>query len=227
MRNVVQIETLKEVALGLEELNSRVVFVGGAVIGLYANIAAPEIPRPTEDVDLTVSISTSLGLEDFRQLLFQKGIRPSSEDLVISRFRYKGIPIDVMSTSPIDWASSNRWFKHGFDAAEAVKLDEVEIKILPFPFFLATKFDAFESRGGLDARMSHDFEDIVYLLDNRRHFGHEIESFQEPVRAYLKMQFHHILNDRNKMEAVKAHLPYLQRQKRFDLIIDQITTLSG
>ncbi len=32
--------------------------------------------------------------------------------------------------------------------------------------FLATKFEAFKDRGG-DYRTSHDFEDIVYVLDNR------------------------------------------------------------
>lgn len=49
-----------------------------------------------------------------------------------------------------------------------IRLDqECEIRILQPHYFLATKIEAFKNQGG-DGRMSSDFEDIIFVLNNRR-----------------------------------------------------------
>lgn len=54
-----------KVANSLGELNKNVVYVGGAVVGLYATDSAADDIRPTKDVDIIVEIATALELENF------------------------------------------------------------------------------------------------------------------------------------------------------------------
>ncbi len=62
----INIETIKKIATALAELNDRVIYVGGAVIGLYVNDPAAVDLRPTKDVDISLSIATLGELENIR-----------------------------------------------------------------------------------------------------------------------------------------------------------------
>lgn len=61
-------------------------------------------------------------------------------------------------------------------------------------YFLATKLEAFKSRGYVDPRQSHDFEDIVYVLENRNSIWFELANGGESVKSYswqnLESSFH-------------------------------------
>lgn len=49
--------------------------------------------------------------------------------------------------------------------------------------------EAFRNRGGGDGRWSSDFEDIVYVLNNRTRIWKELFESDEIVKHYLKEQF--------------------------------------
>jgi hypothetical protein len=51
---------VRTIAFALRELNEQVVFVGGAITGLYINDPAAVDVRPTKDVDISFAI-ISLG----------------------------------------------------------------------------------------------------------------------------------------------------------------------
>lgn len=46
-----------EIAVALQELKDKMVFVGGAVISLYADDPAADEIRPTGDIDLTIQLA--------------------------------------------------------------------------------------------------------------------------------------------------------------------------
>ena len=48
-------ERLQEIAEGMQNLNERLVYVGGALAGSYATDPAALEPRPTTDVDCVVN----------------------------------------------------------------------------------------------------------------------------------------------------------------------------
>ena len=53
MRNrIIHLDLIETIAAALGELNEKVVFVGGAVVGLYANDLAADDVRPTKDIDI-------------------------------------------------------------------------------------------------------------------------------------------------------------------------------
>ncbi|GHA47455.1 hypothetical protein GCM10007103_30490 [Salinimicrobium marinum] len=215
-------EATKRIALALGELNENVVYVGGAIVSQYINDAAAEDVRPTKDIDITMEIFSVGELEKLRNTLTERGFTQSSEDLIMCRFRFQGIKVDVMSTKEVGWAPANPWFEPGFPKAIPIQIEETQIRILPLAYFLATKFSAFSSRGGKDPRMSHDFEDIVYILNYTTDFKEEILRSDVGVKQYLIEEFQKILKDNRIQEAIIGNLYYEDRLERFDRIMYEL-----
>jgi predicted nucleotidyltransferase len=222
---IINLGVIRKIATALNELNERVVYVGGAVVSLYINDPAAEDVRPTKDVDISLEIASVGELEEIRELLSRKGFKQSPEDDVICRFRYEDIKVDVMSTKEVGWAPANPWFGPGFKHVEKIVIEDKSINILQLSYFLATKFTAFKSRGGNDARVSHDFEDITYILDNRTDLVEEIQKSPNDVKDYLKSEFNNLLGNDNMKEAMMANLYYETQGERFNMIIEKLNKI--
>ncbi len=210
------IDAIMTVAKALGSINSKVTYVGGAVISLYINDPAAEDVRPTFDVDFFLQITSMVEQEKLRIELNSRGFKQTAEDNSMCRFRYKDIKVDVMSTKFVGWAPANPWFKSGHENLEIIELEGEKIKILSLPHFLATKYFAFKSRGSEDPRTSHDLEDIVYILDNRTDLVEIIKNAPEDVLAYLKESFKEMLNNELIQEAILGNLDYSFQTERFD-----------
>lgn len=219
-------QVTKKIALALGELNEQVVYVGGAVVSLYVDDPSADDVRPTKDLDLTMKIASLSELENIRQVLIEKGFVQSAMDAVVCRFRYDDVLVDVMATVPIGWAPGNRWFERGLDQAIFKALDDVSIRILPLPYFLATKFDAFFDRGVNDLWASHDYEDIVYLFNHVTDISEQILNSDQTVKQYLGECAARILDNRSYREAIIGNLFFEGREERFNLIINKLTTVS-
>lgn len=213
---------IRKIALALGAMNERVVYVGGATVSLYINDPAADDVRPTKDVDISLAIASLGELEAIREELIRKGFKQTPEDDVICRFRYEDIKVDVMSTKAVGWAPANPWFVPGFAQKETVTIEDQQIQILPLPYFLASKFTAFNDRGAKEPRTSHDFEDIVYVLDNRTDIVEQLIQSPEDVRSYLKEQLENILDNRVIQEAILGNLFYETREERNKRIMDSI-----
>lgn len=210
-------ELIGKVAKALGDLNNEAVYVGGAVVSLYVNDpAAPDV-RPTDDVDITLEITSVGKLEELRQQLTKKGFRQSPKDDVICRFRYDDILVDVMATRPVGWAPANPWFEPGFDHLQEIDIDGISIKILSLSFYLASKISAFRGRAK-DPRTSHDLEDITYVLDNRTDLADEIIQAPKDVLDFLIEEFEQMLGDSTITEAIQANLEYSIQTERFAMI---------
>ncbi len=208
-----------KIARALGELNRQVVFVGGAMVSLYVDDPSAEDIRPTKDIDLTFQITTVSQLEELRQALTDKGFREHADSDVICRFAFEDLLVDVMSTQSIGWASGNRWFAAGFHKAIIVRLEEVEVQILPLPYFMASKLDAFFDRGRQDVYASHDLEDIVYLLNYSTQLVEQIlNADDEAVKNYLIDSIREMVADERIMNALPGHLYYDGADERMEII---------
>ena len=212
-------EVTKRIAHALGEMNERVVYVGGAIVSHYIDDPSAEDVRPTKDIDISMKIASLNELEKIRQELIKRGFTQSHDDNVICRFRYDDILLDVMATKQIGWAPGNEWFEAGFDHFIIKKIDEIDIKLLSLPYFLASKFAAFYDRGKTDPRTSNDFEDVVYILNHTSDIKDQILESDQRVKIYLKKVFLHILNDKILQEAVMGNLFYEQQLARFNKIM--------
>ena len=223
MRNrTANIEVIKTVAKALGDVNIRVVYVGGAVVALYADDPAAEDVRPTKDIDIVVQIAGISELNRLEEDMAKRGFTRDPFENVMCRFRLGDILVDVMSTSEVGWAPSNRWFKSGMKHLRKVDAGGIEINILDTPHFLAAKFEAYSGRGQNDPRTSPDFEDIVYILDNNITLAEEVLKVSTQVRKYLTKWFRTIMESPSMQEALEAHLPYQTRAGRIAIINDKL-----
>lgn len=215
----------KLIAHALGELNQQVVYVGGAIVSHYINDPAAEDVRPTKDIDLTFEIASITELEALRELLTDKGFYQTSEDDVICRFRYKEetgdeIKVDVMATETVGWAPGNKWLKGGYEAAIPVDIDGMKIHIMPLPYFLASKVYAFRERGIEKPLDSHDFEDIVYVLNYTTDIQEQLEASDDETRSYLQGAFKQIKESDELQEAVLGNLYTDNQTVRYDRIME-------
>lgn len=166
---------LKVVANQLGSLNEQVVFVGGATVSLYVEDSVSMDVRATDDVDVVVELASYVGYSHLDAQLRSLGFQNDIMSGVICRYRLPGVlvdiieslVVDVMPTKPEILGFSNRWYVEGYEQAIRYDLDEkTTIRIFPLAYFIASKLEAFANRGGRDLRVSSDFEDIVFVLDN-------------------------------------------------------------
>ena len=215
----------RKIAQALGGLNEQVVYVGGAVVSLYIDDPSAEDVRPTKDLDISLEIASLCALEALRASLLEKGFYQSLEDDVICRFRYEDIKVDVMGTEPVGWAPANRWFAQGFKHRTPFPLDDLTIHILPLPYYRASKMEAFYDRGIKDPRTSHDFEDIIYLLNYTSDLKAQIQVSEDEVKQYFIDCFVDILADSVKQEAILGCLFYEDQSMRFDNIISLLNEI--
>lgn len=177
---------LEFVATKLGGIRDDVVFLGGCTTGLFITDSAFPDVRYTLDVDCIVDVVSLNQYHQLEKKLSKQGFKKSLSEDVICRWFYDHVTLDVMPTDETILGFGNRWYKRAISTSIIHQLtDKIEIKILTAPYFLATKLEAFKTRGKSDYYMSHDFEDIMSILDGRIEIVEEIHKADNELRSYL------------------------------------------
>lgn len=189
---------LELIASALAEVVDDVTFVGGCTTILLVDEAAYSGVRQTEDVDIIVDITTLIEYRKFEKLLRGLGFREAKEGPICRWYLPDGevkIMLDVMPTSEDILGFSNRWYSEAIEHANLMKLPSgKEIRVVTAAHFLATKFEAFHGRGEGDY-YSHDLEDIVFVMENRKDLVKELFDCSVVLKAYFAEQAAGLLND--------------------------------
>ena len=212
---------IKAIAKALRNLNEKVVFVGGATLSLYLDGAGLEV-RPTDDVDVIIEILNYKGRTELEEKLRNIGFSHDVESRVVCRYKIQGIIVDIMPTNDPSIGFSNLWYPDGFTNAIDYEIDEgCRVKILSPPHFIATKFEAFKGRGRNNGRTSQDFEDIIYILENRESIWEEMNSANPELKTYLRSEFGKLLKNQNHFDWIDGHVER-QTSPATHLIIEEI-----
>jgi predicted nucleotidyltransferase len=183
------------------------VLVGGTAAGLLITDPGADPVRPTIDVDMIVEATNwseyeRLALE-LRSIHFTQ---PGLEGDPICRWRSG---VDLLDLMPIDervLGFSNRWYRTAFQSALRCKLPSgASIRHIDGPHFLATKLEAYASRGEHDPVTSHDVEDLVRVVDGRPALLDELRNSTEDLRAAVESGLQPILRDRFFIEALAGY----------------------
>lgn len=197
---------IKAVANALGNLKEKVVFVGGATVSLYPDRSVFEV-RPTDDVDVIIEILNFSDRAELEEKLRSMGFEHDIESGVICRYKIQGIIVDIMPTNDPSIGFTNKWYPEGFSLAISYQIDEnCTVKLLSAPYFIATKLEAHKDRGNNDGRTSHDFEDIVFVLENRMSIWGEMANSNESLKSYLNSEFQSLLNNPNISEWIDCHV---------------------
>lgn len=225
---VINLALVAQVAKGLKELNEKMVFIGGAVISLYTDDPAADEIRPTTDIDMTVNLANYAEWAQMQERLAELDFYPDPQGQSICSYKFQNIAIDIMPAEDSSIGISNTWYKPGFKYVQTIQLEEeTKINILPSPYFLATKLEAFKDRGKNDFYGSHDFEDIIYLLDNRTTIVKEINEADNDVKEYIKTELTTIKNHTQANEILAMHIHPLIREERFKLLMEKIDFITN
>jgi hypothetical protein len=138
-----------------------------------------------------VEITTRTDYYRFEDRLRTAGFENHQEDGVICRFRQpdSDLLLDVMPTEASIIGFENRWQKEAFPHAISFALPSGRrIQAVPATYLLATKVEAFRSRGKGDLYGSRDFEDVVSLIDGREELADELAAAPAELRMYVAEQ---------------------------------------
>jgi predicted nucleotidyltransferase len=181
------VQRVELVANALVELREQLVLVGGCAVSLLIDSATAPPPRVTYDVDLIAEVA---GLRDYHALenaFAQRGFaRDMSPEAPICRWTVGSVKVDLMPTSETVLGFSNPWYAEATRSATRYTLPSgVAINLISAPAFLATKFEAFDSRGTGDIVASHDFEDIINIVEGRSTLVADICTASLPLRTFV------------------------------------------
>lgn len=171
----------------LQAFLDQVVFVGGATLGLHITDPASAPIRSTIDVDVIAEISTYADYIAFSERLRTNHfIEDHSEGAPACRWRNDKLILDVLPLDQEALGFTNIWYKSSHQSASQIVLaNGYTIRVIRAPFFLATKMEAFRSRGDMDYAASHDLEDFIAVIEGRATITTEIAEGPEALKKYL------------------------------------------
>jgi hypothetical protein len=184
----VSTDLLETAARALGPMCERVVFLGGATISLWLTDPAARPPRVTVDVDVVADVVTLGSYERFQQHLRDRGFAEDSQSNVICRWTHRdtGLILDAVPLESRLAGFEGQWHRPGVANAEVRELPSgARIRVVPPPFLLATKLEAFADRGGDDCLASRDFEDVVLLVDGRSELAGEVRAGPSELIDYI------------------------------------------
>lgn len=217
-KNVVRIKVLAE---ALEKLKHNIVFVGGAVVELYCDDPARGESRPTDDVDIVIELLNRGSHAALEEELLKIGFRNDMDSKVICRYKYHDIVVDIMPTDAQILGFTNIWYSEGVKNCTKFDLDNGRsIQIFSICYFLASKLEALKSeRHGKDYRFNSDFEDIIYIFDNRINIKNEIIASEGDIKVYIQTAINAFLKRPYIEEEIASNLGYSNIPKRQDRIL--------
>ncbi|MGD2118949.1 MAG: hypothetical protein PVG66_11360 [Chromatiales bacterium] len=193
----------------LEDLADEMVFLGGCATGLLiTDSAAPPI-RVTRDVDAIVQVVSHGEYYRLSEKLRALGFKEdTSDDAPLCRWVTHHVILDVMPTDPKILGFGNKWYVSAMTTSQDIQLPNGKmIHLVSAPYFLITKLEAFDGRGGGDYLMSHDIEDIVAVLDGRPEILAEVRRSDPALVQELSVRFGTLLQDNRFIDAVSGHMP--------------------
>ena len=193
------VQRVELVAAALGDLCDELVLVGGCAASLLIDAPTAPPPRVTYDVDLIAAVTA---LRDYHALecqFAQRGLtRDLSPDAPICRWKVgagvSAVAVDLMPTDEAVLGFSNCWYAEAVASAMRLLLPSGKaINLISAPVFLATKFEAFHTRGKTDLIASHDFEDIINVVEGRAAIVEEAGASTMALRDYLAAQFARVI----------------------------------
>ena len=221
---------LEFVATKLGDIRKDVVFLGGCTTGLF--ISDPFVPdvRYTFDVDCIVDVISLNQYHKLERELSKHGFKKSLTEDVICRWFYDEVILDVMPTDEKILGFGNRWYKEAIASSTNYPLtDKLEIRVVTAPYFIATKLEAFRTRGKMDFYASHDFEDIVSVFDGRIEIVDEIKNADKNLQDYLLNALQEIMVKPSFKGAIPGHFVRYGRiaEDRIELFQQKLISIIG
>ena len=205
-------DDIAAVVQALGDLKDSCLLTGGASIPFYCTERLEELPRATRDVDVVVHVSARGDFQDIEDRLRQRGFsHDRREGAPICRWILHAaigeITVDLMPSDGSVLGFTNPWYEAGWSLAIPVQLTPAcQWRMLSPPFVLAAKCVAYTSRGAGDPYSSHDFEDIIRLVNARPALPREVAAAPAACQGFLAGFFAQVLTNPDLAMIISGHL---------------------
>lgn len=207
----VQLDMLQQVAEALgPELREQVTFVGGCTTGLLlTDKFAREQVRSTDDVDLIIHVMGYPAYLALQKQLRKKGFREAAptpdEPMPICAMKLGELRVDFMPDDERILGFTNRWYQQAMETATEYDLGrDMSINLVSPVYFVVTKLEAYNGRGGGDALASRDIEDLLNLLDGRNEIVDEVRRAPQELRDFIRRELDRLTDDDNFQYVVQS-----------------------
>lgn len=214
----------------LRPLLAELVFVGGAVTSLLVTDEGAGAPRATLDVEAIAEISSYAEYAAFGERLRALGFsEDTSEGAPVCRWVQGDSVLDVMPLDEHILGFSNRWYRAAMETAVVQVLrEDLRVRVVTAAHFLATKLEAFRGRGKCDFAVSHDLEDLIYVIDGRASIVDEVRAQADHLRDYLRAEFRTLLRTPRFVDALPGYLmPDAASQARLGLVLRRMEGIAA
>jgi len=225
------IELLELACDALGPLREEVVLLGGASIPLWITDPAARPARLSKDVDVIVEVATYTAYQRFAERLRERKFTEDAKSKVICRFYYgeerTELVLDVMPISENVLGFGGGWAQQAFSAAEWITLPSgCKIRAATPPYLLATKIEAFRDRGKGDFLASHDFEDVVVLVDGRSELLSELERVEPELRRFVAGAIGRMYRDPMFRGGLEGAIGHFDRE-RVPIVDERLASISA
>ena len=202
------VRLLETAVTSLGNMVDHFVFIGGSTTTLLITDPASPMARVSVDIDAIVTVDSLAEYHRLGKLLRKQGfVEDTSESAPLCRWRLDDLILDVMPTDKSIIGFSNRWYDHTIATAQRFNLPSGRsIRLATAPCFLATKLEAFHSRGKADYLASEDIEDIITVLDGRPAIIDEIACAAPELLTYLADRMKELHENMDFRQALPGHL---------------------
>jgi predicted nucleotidyltransferase len=224
------VQSVELVAAALGNLCNELILVGGCAASLLIDAPSAPPPRVTYDVDLLAVVAALHNYHALEEQFGARGFkRDTSPDAPICRWRIGAVKVDLMPTDETVLGFANRWYAEAAATATRLTLPSgAIINLISAPAFLATKFEAFHTRGNADMLTSHDFEDIINVVEGHQSIVKEVDASGTTLRKYLGQQFAAIMAEPDFTNALPGLVAFDElHEQRLDRVRQRIAAITG
>ncbi len=214
---------LQAVAESLPSILDRLVFVGGGVTEILISDSAGRKPRPTEDLDCIIEVASRVEYYKLEDHLRSAGYcNDPNIPSIICRWIKGSLILDIMPTLEGILGFTNIWYKDAVaNPLPRLLPNGINVNIIHPVYYIATKTEAFRSRGKNDFRASHDFEDIIALINGRAELVSEMKSAKQDVLQAMRDFWLPQIDSANMIASIKEHLDAYEDVENTSLVIER------
>lgn len=222
-------ELLERVVRLLQPLLGDFVFVGGCATGLMITDPAATGIRPTNDVDVIADLTSYDRYAALANRLRSLGLtEDTSAGAAACRWRHEDAIVDIMPTDRSVLGFSNSWFASAMVSAQQIRIAGLSVRMVTPAHFIATKLEAFHTRGQSDVITSSDLEDVVLVVDGRAQLGDEIAHAEPPARQFIAREFGALVDNRRFTDSLGGFLaPDRASQQRRPLLEKRLRAIAA
>nr|WP_297528910.1 hypothetical protein [uncultured Roseateles sp.] len=131
---------------------------------------------------------------------------------------------DLMPVQPEVLGFTNRWYPFAAETAEVVDLGAgCLVRLVSAVAFVATKLEAFASRGESDYMTSHDLEDVLNIVDGRQELVAELAGAPVELQNAVAAAFTPLLKNAGFLNVLPG---LLAEPERAGLVLARLKAMS-